>query len=162
MLGPVGLLRVPKTWFVADAAMFVVMKTDICRPLQATWLKVLLLQGRDPSTNQTVIPPFILEAAATPWTIPYQSPTFSPTDDLIGPKTYGLGQAMYTYRGHYVIEHGGAVPGQMSQVMRLPGSGLGIAVMVNDNEFGTGFYQVVQRRIVDRLLGLEPIDWAAR
>jgi hypothetical protein len=39
------------------------------------------------------------------------------------------------YRGYYVIEHGGAVPGQMSQVMRMPGAGVGIAIMVNDNEF---------------------------
>lgn len=69
---------------------------------------------------------------------------------------------MYTYRGHYTIEHGGAVPGQMSQVMRIPGLGLGVAVMVNDNEFGTGFWQVVQRRVVDVLSGLEDIDWAAK
>jgi hypothetical protein len=35
---------------------------------------------------------------------------------------------MYSYRGYYVIEHGGAVPGQMSQVMRMPGAGVGIAI----------------------------------
>lgn len=69
---------------------------------------------------------------------------------------------MYTYRGHYVIEHGGADPGQMSQVARIPGAGIGIAVMVNDHEFGTAFHQVVQRRIIDHLLSLDPIDWAAK
>lgn len=76
--------------------------------------------------------------------------------------TYGAGQAMYTYRGHYIIEHGGTLPGQKSQVIRVPGSGIGVAVMVNDHEFGTGFYQVVRRRILDQLLGLEPIDWASQ
>jgi hypothetical protein len=60
------------------------------------------------------------------------------------------------------MEHGGAVPGQMSQVMRVPGMGLGGAVMVNDHEFGTGFSQVMQRRVVDTLVGLEKIDWASK
>lgn len=69
---------------------------------------------------------------------------------------------MYTYRDHYIIEHGGADLGQMSVVMRVPGSGIGIAVMVNDNEFGTGFHQVVQRMILDHLLELKPIDWETR
>jgi hypothetical protein len=125
-------------------------------------LKVLLDQGRSPSTNESVIPSDLITAAATPYTIPYQPPTFSPSEDLISPKTYGLAQEMYTYRGHYTIEHGGAVPGQMSQVMRIPSLGLGVAVMVNDNEFGTAFWQVAQRRIVDVLAGLERVDWAAK
>jgi hypothetical protein len=46
----------------------------------------------------------------------------------------------------------------MSQVMRMPGAGVGIAIMVNDNEFGTDFYKVVQKRIVDHIFGLEPVD----
>jgi CubicO group peptidase (beta-lactamase class C family) len=130
-------------------------------PRQAKWLKILLNNGQN-ANNETIIPSLLLAAAATPYTAPYQPPTFSPAEDLISPKTYGLAQEMYAYRGHYTIEHGGAVPGQMSQVMRVPGMGLGVAVMVNDNEFGTGFWQVAQRRIVDTLAGLEKIDWASR
>jgi hypothetical protein len=103
-----------------------------------------------------------MSAAATPYTIPYSPAALNSDADVIGPKTYGFGQKMYTYRGHHVIEHGGADPGQMSQVARVPGAGIGVVVMVNDHEFGTGFHQVVQRMILDQLLGLEPVDWATR
>lgn len=119
------------------------------------------MQGKS-STNETVIPPEVLAAVATPYTHPYAPPSFTHDADIISPSTYGAGQIMYSYRGHYIIEHGGAVPGQMSQVMRIPGAGIGLAIMVNDNEFGTEFYQVVQRRILDHIFGLEPIDWATK
>jgi hypothetical protein len=118
------------------------------------------MQGNS-STNQSVIPREVITAVATPYTVPYQPPSLTPESDLLSPATYGAGQIMYTYRGHYIIEHSGSLQGQMSLVMRVPGAGLGLAVMVNDNEFGTGFYQVVQRRILDHLFGLEPIDWAS-
>jgi hypothetical protein len=119
------------------------------------------MQGNS-TTNESVIPRNVIAAVATPYSLPHAVPTFTHETDLITPTTYGAGQMMYSYRGHYIIEHGGAVPGQMSQVMRVPGAGIGVAVMVNDNEFGTGFYQVVNRRILDHLFGLEPIDWAAK
>jgi hypothetical protein len=114
------------------------------------------------STNQSVLPREVITAVATPYTVPYQPPSLTHETDIIGPSTYGAGQIVYTYRGHYIIKHVGSLQGQMSLVMRVPGAGLGIAVMVNDNELGSGFYQVVQRRILDHLFGLEPIDWASK
>jgi hypothetical protein len=81
---------------------------------------------------------------------------------VISPATYGLAQQMYTYRGHYAVVHGGAVPGQKSYLIRVPGLGVGVAVMVNDDEFGEGFYLAVQYMVLDRLLGLEPMDWAGK
>lgn len=119
------------------------------------------MQGNS-TINGSVIPPEIIAAIATPYTVPYAPPSFTPELDLISPTTYGAGQSMYTYRGHYIIDHGGSLPGQTSQVLRVPGAGIGIAIMVNDYEFGLGFYQVVQWRILDHLLGLEPIDWASK
>jgi hypothetical protein len=122
----------------------------------------LLLQGRCPSNNRIVIPSSVIAKTATPISVPHQPPNFSPDEDLVSPKTYGLAQDLYTYRGHYVIEHGGAQPGQRSHVMRIPGKGTGMAIMVNEHQFGMGFVQVAQRMIVDCLLGLEPVDWAKR
>lgn len=68
-------------------------------PLQATWLKVLLLQGRSPSSNASVIPSSIISTAAKPYAIPHAPFTDWSEYDLISPKTYGLAQEMYTYRG---------------------------------------------------------------
>ncbi|KAJ9092582.1 hypothetical protein QFC19_008690 [Naganishia cerealis] len=81
---------------------------------------------------------------------------------VITPKTYGLAQSMYTYRGHNVIDHGGSDPGQMSQVMRIPEMGLGVAVMVNDDAWGTMYTDLVRWRVVDYLLGLDPVDWRSK
>lgn len=50
----------------------------------------------------------------------------------------------------------------MSGVLRLPGRRIGVAIMVNVYEFGAGWIQVVQRMVLDRLLGLVPIDWAVK
>ncbi|KAJ9118537.1 hypothetical protein QFC22_003756 [Naganishia vaughanmartiniae] len=127
---------------------------------QATWLKVLLLEGRSPSTNASAIPASVINACSKPYTAPPQpSP---PNNDLLSPRTYGMGQFMYSYRGVNVIDHGGADPGMMSQVMRMPTEGLGVAVMVNDDAFGTMFTDAVRWRIVDHLLGLKPVDWRTR
>ncbi|KAJ9091787.1 hypothetical protein QFC21_007090 [Naganishia friedmannii] len=126
----------------------------------ATWLKVLLLEGRSPTTNISVIPASAINACTKPYTAPPQPNP--PNSDLLSPQTYGMGQSMYSYRGHNVIDHGGADPGMMSQIMRIPGDGLGVAVMVNDDAFGTMFTDAVRWRIVDHLLGLEPVNWRTR
>lgn len=128
-------------------------------PLQATWLKFLLLDGRSPITNEQVIPSHILAAATTPYvTLHEPEPLYLPH---IGAKTYGLGQILYNYRGYEIVEHFGSVPGQRSRILRVPEKRLGLAIMVND-EVAWTYTEVVQYMILDRLLGLDPIDWKAR
>ena len=75
---------------------------------------------------------------------------------------YGMGQSTYSYRGHEIVEHGGDLPGQESQVVRVPSKMIGLAVMVNDEQMGTLFHEVAKWTILDELLGLEPIDWRER
>ncbi|KAI5449557.1 hypothetical protein NCC49_004620 [Naganishia albida] len=129
----------------------------------ATWLKTLLLCGHSPHGNKSVIP----SPCSPKQQHPYQSPINrrlhpSPAEDLLGARTYGLAREMQVYRGHSVIEHGGRLPVQSSQVMRMPGQGISIVIMVNEHRFGPGFVQVVQGMILDRLLSLEPVDWDRR
>ncbi len=76
--------------------------------------------------------------------------------------TYGLAQHRGSYRGNEFLEHGGADTGQMSQVIRVPGKGIGIAIIVNDDKFGTALTAVIKWRILDVMLGLEPVDWEER
>lgn len=45
-----------------------------------------------------------------------------------------------------------------SQVTRLPFDGLGIAVLTNDNEYGSFYLESIKFRIIDAVMGLEPID----
>jgi hypothetical protein len=123
---------------------------------------MLLLQGRFPSNDTAVIPASVIAKAGTQLSITEYPPTSFPNEDFVSLRTYGLAQEMYAYRGFHVIEHCGLLPGKRSQIMRIPGKDLGIAIMANDHEFGMGFIQVVQNMIVDRLLGLDPFDWAKR
>ncbi|KAJ9118536.1 hypothetical protein QFC22_003755 [Naganishia vaughanmartiniae] len=126
----------------------------------ATWLKMLLLGGRSPHTNESVVPYSTIEKTTTAYSVPRESPDYDFPE--LGKITYGMAQRMSTYRGHRIIEHTGTIPGQTSRIMRVPGSGFGIAVMVNDHELGLHFVNVLTWRIMDHMLRLKPIDWERR
>ncbi|KAJ9096125.1 hypothetical protein QFC20_006500 [Naganishia adeliensis] len=126
----------------------------------STWLQVLLLRGRSPHTNETIIPESVIEMTSTPHSIPVENPLFDFPE--LGKITYGLGQQMNTYRGHRVIEHVGTMPGQVSRILRLPDLGIGVVVMVNDHELGFLFAMIASWGIMDHMLGLKPINWERR
>ncbi|KAJ6600441.1 hypothetical protein DFH09DRAFT_901426, partial [Mycena vulgaris] len=48
------------------------------------------------------------------------------------------------------------------QVTRFPADAFGVAVFTNDDTFGTLFKEVIKFRLVDEVLGLEPVDWNSR
>ncbi|WVR08834.1 hypothetical protein IAU60_005892 [Kwoniella sp. DSM 27419] len=79
-----------------------------------------------------------------------------------GVANYGLAQIIMTYRGHAVHMHGGAVPGQHTQVLRLPDLGLGVFVAINDETFGPLGHEIIGNMIIDDILGLDPIDHERR
>lgn len=121
-------------------------------------MKTLLLNGRNPETDQQVIPQSILEDTVKPQ---IQMKSKSDDPEMTVPM-YGLAQWTYKYRGFDVVEHTGAMPGQKSLIMRLPGKMIGVAIMVNDQQLGKLFNEVAKWRIIDDLLGLEPIDFKTR
>ncbi|KAF5375446.1 hypothetical protein D9615_007951 [Tricholomella constricta] len=123
-----------------------------------TWLRTLLLEGQKPGTNQTVIPADVIRKTATA-VIPQSLRPDFPEVSLLA---YGSAQVQITYRGHLIVEHPGFVRGFNSQVSRLPNNGIGVAVLTNDNEYGKLISQLVKYYIMDRALGLEPIDWSTR
>jgi hypothetical protein len=126
--------------------------------LQVIWLKTLLLNGRNPETDEQVIPQSILEDTVKP-----QIQMKSKSDDPeITVPMYGLAQWTYKYKGFDVVEHTGAMPGQKSLIMRLPEKMIGVAIMVNDQQLGKLLNEVAKWRIVDDLLALEPIDFKTR
>jgi CubicO group peptidase (beta-lactamase class C family) len=128
------------------------------RAQQATWLQTLLLKGKSPQDGSVIIPEAILNDVSRGYTVP----TGTSQWPEIGVMTYGMGQQRATYRGFEYIEHGGADTGQMSQVIRVPSKGIGIAIIVNDDAYGTAYHTVAKWRILDEMLGLEPINWEER
>lgn len=122
-----------------------------------TWAKSLLLDGRSPSTNKTVVPSAIIASTRTPHTI--VDAVKSSYSQHVGTKQHGLGQFVYNYRGNQIIDHFGAVPGQKTRVALVPEAGLGIVIMANDEEFGSTYVKAAQYTILDRLLGLDALNW---
>ncbi|KAG6826128.1 hypothetical protein H0H92_001047 [Tricholoma furcatifolium] len=121
----------------------------------ATWMQTLLLEGRNPKTNMTVIPADVINRAALAVIPQSYRPEF-PEVSLIA---YGSAQTQITYRNHPTES---TTSGFNSQVSRLPNDGIGVAVLTNDNEYGKLISQLVKYYIMDRALGLTPIDWSTR
>lgn len=121
----------------------------------ATWLQTLLLKGRNLLTNETVIPPEVVEKAATGVSV-FSGQAIHPA---LSPVVYGGGQAIMAYQGHTLIEHGGDTPGFRTQIARLPFDNLGVAVFSNDDIYGHQLMDIIKFGIIDKVLSLERIDW---
>lgn len=72
---------------------------------------------------------------------------------------YGLGWFLKSYRGHYLVEHGGNIDGFSASVGFYPSDSIGIVVLTNQN--GSSATGTVRNIISDRLFALEPIAWNA-
>ena len=88
---------------------------------------------------------------------PLNSATFSE----LGPISYGLGFFLTTYRGHEVAWHSGSIDGFSALMTLLPREKAGLIVLTNLSGSRPAPI-ILTRRILDDLLGLEPIDWFAR
>ena len=75
--------------------------------------------------------------------------------------SYGLGLMVGGYRGRKHISHGGGIDGFISAMEWLPDEQIGVVALSNTSHTGT-VPALVVRNAFDRMLGLEPIDWAAR
>lgn len=67
-----------------------------------------------------------------------------------------------TYRGVEVIRHGGDVPGFGSQVVWSSEKKFGVVALTNCDGTGNAVADVISYRVMDLLLGLEPVDWNSR
>jgi CubicO group peptidase (beta-lactamase class C family) len=72
---------------------------------------------------------------------------------------YALGWAVYDYRGHLAVGHGGHIDGFKALVTLFPKDGLAIGVL--SNRFETRMNQALSNNLADTLLGLPAKDWDA-
>ncbi|KAJ7070108.1 beta-lactamase/transpeptidase-like protein [Mycena amicta] len=118
----------------------------------------LLEKGRHPVTNESIIPAETIQKVSAGITVGFPVALYPELSPLV----YGGGQQRGTYRGAEIIEHGGAVPGFLSYISRIPSLNLGVAVFSNDESFGNEISSAIKYRLVDEALGLPPIDWTER
>jgi CubicO group peptidase (beta-lactamase class C family) len=88
-------------------------------------------------------------------------PLHAATFPELGPTSYGLGFFLTSYRGRPLVWHSGSLSGFSALFSFLPREKIGVVVLANLS----GHRPVpicVTRNLFDRLLGLDPVDWAAR
>jgi CubicO group peptidase (beta-lactamase class C family) len=78
----------------------------------------------------------------------------------LGSESYGMGFFLTSYRGHYLVHHGGNIDGFTALVTFMPQDNIGMVILSNQN--ASRVPTVVSYDIYDRLLGLDQIDWTKR
>jgi len=70
---------------------------------------------------------------------------------------YGIGWAVLSYRGHYLVSHDGVSDGFTSVVALLPAENIGLVILSNKNM--TSLPRYLSFELMDQLLGLPHHDW---
>lgn len=72
-------------------------------------------------------------------------------------QAYGIGWLTLSYRGHYLVSHDGVSDGFTSVLGLLPNENIGIVVLCNKNM--TALPRYLSFTALDRILGLNQLDW---
>jgi CubicO group peptidase (beta-lactamase class C family) len=133
-----------------------------CTSDMLKWLQVHLNHGK--YDDQTLVSEATLGEMHTP-----QIFMDDPTDRTCYGyefSSYGLGWAMRSHKGHFLVEHDGMTDGFYVLTSFMPRDNTGVIALSN----GDAYYNPVQENLVpnivtymlyDRLLGLQPTDWNA-
>ena len=125
----------------------------------AKWVRFHLAEGKVDG-KQIIARETLLQMHAPQMVIPFDSVFKFLIYDETPTINYGLGWFILPYRGHYMVNHGGNVPGFTSLVSFMPKEQTGVVVLTNMT--GTVLTYIITFNIFDRLLGLKPIDWSER
>jgi CubicO group peptidase (beta-lactamase class C family) len=80
-----------------------------------------------------------------------------PSQPELGAQNYGMGWFVTSYRGHYMVFHGGNIDGFSALVTLFPQDDLGIVVLVNQN--GSALPGLATRHAADRIFEAPFKDW---
>jgi dihydroorotase/N-acyl-D-amino-acid deacylase len=128
----------------------------------ARYLRFHMNKGR--WEGQALLAEAAAEAMQTPQMVIADSeiqPLYSTRFSELGESSYGMGFFITPYRGHTLVWHSGSLDGYSLLLSFLPREKIGVLVLTNLS--GNRPVPVcVTRNILDRLLGLDPLDWVAR
>jgi CubicO group peptidase (beta-lactamase class C family) len=116
----------------------------------ARWLLAQLAGGQ--LDGATVMSPATAKRQLTPHML---TPGSEAMPGLTG-YAYGLGWSIGWYRERKIAMHAGGIDGFTTYVMLLPDDGIGAAVLTNSS--ASLMHLVVACRVLDELLGAEPLD----
>ena len=78
----------------------------------------------------------------------------------LGAQSYGMGFFLTSYRGHYLVHHGGNIDGFSALVTFMPQDNIGMVILTNQN--GSVVPSMLSYNVYDRLLGLDQVEWTKR
>ncbi|MFC0605433.1 serine hydrolase [Winogradskyella pulchriflava] len=73
---------------------------------------------------------------------------------------YGYGWLLHSYKGHYMVEHGGNIDGFSANVALYPSDSLGIVVLTNQN--GSAVPRLIRNIAADHMLNVDKTEWAKK
>ena len=73
---------------------------------------------------------------------------------------YGYGWFLHSYKGHYMVEHGGNIDGFSASVAFYPSDSLGIVVLANQN--GSAVPRLIRNIAADYMLKVDKTEWAKK
>jgi hypothetical protein len=119
------------------------------------WLMVWVNKGKYGDT-QVIPEAYVKEAMSSQMVV---SGGF-PSDELpdVQFSNYGYGWFLHSYKGHYMVEHGGNIDGFSANVALYPSDSLGIVVLANQN--GSAVPRLIRNIAADHLLNVNKTDWA--
>ena len=120
----------------------------------SNWVIAQINGGRFKGTQ--VIPASVIKETIKP-AIPYSSVPDRYFENLNS--MYGMGRATSSYKGHYFVQHGGAIGGIYSNISIMPADSIGVIVFTNRLSQLPG---IIALTVYDRLLGLEETPWSDR
>lgn len=122
----------------------------------ANWIKLWIAKGS--YKGKEILPPgYIGEASSSQMVMSGGLPGLIPDVYM---NNYGLGWMISSYRGHYLVEHGGNIDGFSASVSFFPTDKIGVVVLTNQNS--SEVPRVVLNSIADRFFKLKTIDWNGR
>ena len=126
-----------------------------CANDMGNWVSTWIMGGKFNGTE--IIPAsYVRDASSSQMVVSGGQPT-KYADIQFG--NYGLGWFLKSYRGHYLVEHGGNIDGFSASVGFYPTDSIGIVVLTNQN--GSSVTGIVRNILSDKLFALDPIAWNA-
>jgi len=98
-----------------------------------------------------------LDATGCPESMKTTLNRFYPEQDWFSMDAWALGWMNQIYRGNKIISHGGILDGSRSLMIFHPQMRIGVNAIVNQSD--TYLTSAVSYSIIDKLLGLDPVEW---
>ena len=120
----------------------------------SNWLITWINKGK--FNDNEILPALFVDQAISSQMVVNGTPPDKENPDL-HLSNYGYGWFISSYKGHYRVEHGGAIDGFTASTCFFPSDSIGIVVLTNQN--GSSVPPVVRNIIADRVLNVTSTDW---